>query len=46
MEMGESERARVELEALLSAPTDPSWVFESARDRQLARQLLDEMQEG
>lgn len=45
METGDKERARLELEALLHAPPDPAWAFESARDRQLARKLLDEMQD-
>lgn len=45
MEMGDRERARAELEALLSAPAEPGWGFEAARDCQLARQLLDVMQQ-
>lgn len=43
METGDRERARAELEILLHTPTDAGWAFEAARDRQLARQLLDEM---
>jgi hypothetical protein len=36
-------RARVELEALLNMPPDSQWAFESARDREIARKMLDEM---
>lgn len=43
LELGERERARAELEALLNASPDARWAFESARDRQIARTLLDEM---
>ena len=39
---GDKARARIELEALLNAPHDPRWAFESARDRKIARKLLDE----
>jgi hypothetical protein len=42
-ETGDTTRARVELETLLNAPHDPSWAFESERDRRLARKLLDKM---
>ena len=45
METGDKGRARLELDALLNAPPDPRWVFEAARDSQLARQLLDEIQD-
>jgi tetratricopeptide (TPR) repeat protein len=44
LEEGEKERARLELEALLNAPHDPQWAFESGRDREIARQMLDEIQ--
>ena len=44
LETGDTDRARAELEALLNAPHDPSWAFESERDRKLARRMLDEMQ--
>jgi hypothetical protein len=42
-EKGEKERARLELEALLNAPYDPQWAFESRRDRVIARGMLDEL---
>lgn len=44
LETGETARARLELETLLNAPHDPRWAFEAARDRELARQLLDEIE--
>jgi tetratricopeptide (TPR) repeat protein len=43
LEMGDTVRARLELETLLHAPTDPRWAFEAARDREIARQLLDKI---
>ena len=43
METGDKDRARIELEALLHAPPDPHWAFESERDRRLARKLLNGM---
>lgn len=43
LESGQRARARNELEALLSAPPDPAWAFETARDRALARARLEEM---
>ncbi len=43
IETGDTERARVELEAILNAPHDASWAFESARDQRLARRMLDEL---
>jgi tetratricopeptide (TPR) repeat protein len=42
LETGDKGRARKELETLLSAPHDARWAFESARDRKIARKLLDE----
>ena len=44
LETGEAERARGELEALLNAPPEAAWAFESERDRELARRMLGEMQ--
>ena len=44
LESGDKEHARAELEALLNAPLDPQWAFESERDRRIARRMLDEMQ--
>jgi tetratricopeptide (TPR) repeat protein len=41
-EMGNTPRARDELEALLKTPPDPAWAFESARDREIARRMLAE----
>ncbi len=43
LEMGETESARIELEALLNAPHEAPWAFEAARDRKLARRMLDEL---
>lgn len=40
MECGESERARAELEALLSFPFDPAWAFEIKRDRKRAEEIM------
>lgn len=44
LETGDTQRARHELEALLNAPDESSWAFESERDRKLARQMIGEMQ--
>jgi len=40
LEVGETTRARSELENVLSAPFDPEWAFEVERDRQLAKKML------
>jgi tetratricopeptide (TPR) repeat protein len=40
VEIGDTSRARKELESILNAPPDPAWAFESARDRELAREML------
>lgn len=40
IEIGDTTRARKELESLLNAPPDPAWTFESARDRELAHEML------
>ncbi|HEV7378142.1 MAG TPA: TRAP transporter TatT component family protein [Pyrinomonadaceae bacterium] len=40
MEIGDKTRARKELESILDAPPDPAWAFESARDRDIAREML------
>lgn len=42
LETGDRAHARIELETLLNAPHDPSWAFESDRDRRLARRMLNE----
>jgi cytochrome c-type biogenesis protein CcmH/NrfG len=44
VEAGDTTRAREQLAALLNAPGDPAWAFESARDRELARRMLDELE--
>lgn len=43
LDEGESERARLELEMLLVAPTDPAWSFETERDRELAREMIEKL---
>jgi tetratricopeptide (TPR) repeat protein len=43
LDMGDTGRARLELDALLSAPPDDAWSFEQKRDRQLARKMLGEL---
>ncbi len=43
LEAGDKERARAQLKALLNAPMDVQWSFESDRDRKIARRMLDEM---
>jgi uncharacterized membrane-anchored protein len=43
-EIGDTARAREQLQAILNAPPDPEWSFESARDRKIACKMLDEMQ--
>jgi tetratricopeptide (TPR) repeat protein len=42
-EIGDKARAREQLQAILNAPSDPLWSFEAARDRKIARKMLDEM---
>ena len=39
-EIGETESARAQLEAVLNAPFDPAWAFEIERDRKIAREFL------
>jgi tetratricopeptide (TPR) repeat protein len=39
-EIGETESAGAQLEAVLNAPLDPAWAFEIERDRKIARELL------
>jgi tetratricopeptide (TPR) repeat protein len=41
-ETGDKERMRDELEALLNAPYDARWAFESERDSKIARKMLNE----
>jgi tetratricopeptide (TPR) repeat protein len=41
IEIGDTPRARDELEAILNAPPDPAWAFESARDRRIAQEMLN-----
>ncbi len=43
-ESGDKESARTQLEALLDAPPDSQWAFESERDRKIALKMLDEME--
>ncbi|HUQ33693.1 MAG TPA: TRAP transporter TatT component family protein [Pyrinomonadaceae bacterium] len=40
LEMGDTNQARLELDALLNAPPDDAWAFEQKRDRRLARKML------
>jgi Tfp pilus assembly protein PilF len=40
MERGENERARAELELVLSTTMDPDWVFEIERDQRRAQEML------
>jgi tetratricopeptide (TPR) repeat protein len=44
LESGDNGHARAQLEALLNAPPDSQWAFESARDQETARRMLGEMQ--
>ncbi|HKR01851.1 MAG TPA: TRAP transporter TatT component family protein [Pyrinomonadaceae bacterium] len=44
LETGDEARARTVLLALLKAPPDPLWAFESERDRKAARRMLDGLQ--
>lgn len=43
VERGEMSRARLELEAILSSPSDPAWAFEINRDKARARELIKEL---
>lgn len=43
LEIGDATLARTQLEALLDAPIDPAWAFETKRDRHLALELLQTM---
>jgi tetratricopeptide (TPR) repeat protein len=43
LDAGEAPRARRELEALLQAPLDVDWEFETKRDRLRARELLEKI---
>ena len=40
IEIGDTTRARKELESILNAPPDPAWAFESARDHRTAQEML------
>lgn len=40
MEIGDTPRAREQLESILNTPPDPAWAFESARDREIASRML------
>ena len=46
IEAGDLPSARSELEALLKAPLDPVWAFETARDRARAREMLQHLDSG
>ncbi len=41
LETGDVQSAERQLRAILNAPQDPAWVFETARDRRLARAMLN-----
>src|ERR1044071_7023314 len=43
LETGDKTGARTQLKALLNAPPDSQWAFESARDQMIARKMLDKM---
>jgi tetratricopeptide (TPR) repeat protein len=43
LEIGETGQAHDELRTILSAAPDAQWTFEAARDRQIARRMLDEI---
>ncbi len=43
LETRDATLARTQLKALLDAPPDPAWAFETKRDRRLARELLQKM---
>ena len=40
LQMGETARARAELEAVVNAPFDPAWAFEIERDQRIAQERL------
>ncbi len=40
LEVGKTESARAQLEAVINAPFDPTWAFEIERDRKIAREFL------
>jgi hypothetical protein len=40
IQTGERDRARAELQLVLSTPLDPDWAFEIERDQRLARRML------
>jgi tetratricopeptide (TPR) repeat protein len=42
-EIGDASGARAQLEAILSSPANPDWVFEAERDRKLASLKLSEL---
>ncbi|MFN2454671.1 MAG: TRAP transporter TatT component family protein [Pyrinomonadaceae bacterium] len=44
-DMRNKKRARLELAALLDAPLDPAWAFETKRDRRLAHAMLKAIDE-
>jgi len=43
LETGAVDRARVELEEVLSLPSDPNWAFEIERDQRLAREMIKQI---
>lgn len=43
VDTGDSDRARTELETILSAPFDPDWAFEIERDQRLAAELIKKL---
>lgn len=40
LDIGDKGRAQEQLEYLIAGPTDPEWIFENTRDKQLAESLL------
>ena len=40
-DIGETDRASEELEAVLNAPLDPAWAFEIERDRRIAKEMIE-----
>jgi len=46
LEMGDANRTRIELAAVLEAPTDSEWMFEIERDKNLARRTIETFVSG
>lgn len=43
LDVGETTRARSELEQVLNVPFDPAWAFETERDQRLAKEMLKKL---